>query len=401
MNRNHAPLPPRSRFARLWRLAPGTVFLNHGSFGACPTAILKLQDDLRAQMESEPVQFLWRRYEERLDPSRKEIAALAGVNSNDLVFVMNATTAVNAVMRSVPLARGDQVLTTSHDYNACRNALADAVNRAGAKLVIAPVPFPLSSPDEVVEAVLRATTRRTRLAMLDHVTSPTALVLPLEQLVPELERRGVPTLVDGAHAPGMLPLNLSKLKPSWYTGNLHKWVCAPKGAAFFWTREDKQSITQPAVISHGNNTPRQGYTPFQDRFDWAGTLDPTPWMCAGAASKWMAGRVRGGWPEVRRRNHDLALRARTLLAESLSVQPPCPESMLGSMAALPLPARFQQRPRSGKIDAEQLILHDKFRIEVPFYWFGKPEQRFFRISAQLYNSLPEYEYLAEALKKLD
>jgi isopenicillin-N epimerase len=346
-------------------------------------------------MEEEPVQFLWRRYDERLAPVRAELARFLGAQARDLVFVTNATTGVNAVARSLKLRRGDELLTTNQDYNACHNVLAQAARRAGARLVTASVPFPLQSPDTVVEAVLRAVTRRTRLAMLDHITSNTAVIVPVERLIRELDARGVDTLVDGAHAPGMVPLNLTKLAPAYYTGNLHKWVCAPKGAAFLWVRQDKQAQVQPAVISHGNNTPRPGYSTFQDRFDWAGTFDPSAWLWVGKAIRWMQKLLPGGWPAIRRANHDLAVRARRLLCQRLSLEPPCTEDMLGAMATLPLPERFLGRPRDGKIDAEQLRLYDEFGIEVPF--IRVDQRRYFRISAQLYNSLAEYEYLAQAM----
>jgi len=323
-----------------------------------------------------------------------------GARARDVVFVTNATTGVNAFVRSLRLRPGDELLTTSHDYNACRNALAEVVRRAGAKVTIARIPFPIRSSDEAVAAVLRAATRRTRLAMIDHVTSHTALVLPLARIIRELEARGIETLVDGAHAPGMLPLDLARLRPAAYTGNLHKWVCAPKGAAFLWVREDLQAHVQPAVVSHGNNTPRPGYSAFQDRFDWAGTFDPTAWFCVGEAIRWMAQRLPGGWRDVRRRNHELAVRARQILSERLGVEPPCPENLLGSMATLPLPARMQGRPRRGKIDDEQLRLYDEFGIEVPLLRVSQPETRYFRVSAQLYNSPADYEYLAEALRRL-
>jgi isopenicillin-N epimerase len=220
----------------------------------------------------------------------------------------------------------------------------------------------------------------------------------VKQIIRELEARGVDTLVDGAHAPGMLPLNLRELNPAYYTANLHKWVCAPKGAAFLWAREDKQADLQPAVISHGNNRPRPGFTRFQDRFDWVGTLDPTPWLCVGEAIRWMGELLPSGWRELRQRNHNLTVKARQILCERLQVEPPCPEKMLGSMATIALPERFQRLPASGKIDVEQLWLYDEFGIEVPFYRCGLPERRWFRISAQIYNSQAEYEYLAAALQ---
>ena len=351
-------------------------------------------------MEAEPVQFLWRRYEERLEPARAALAGFVGARARDLVFVPNATTGVNAVARSLPLRRGDEVLTTNLDYNACRNALVEVVRRAGATLRIAGVPFPLKSADAAVDAVMSAVTPRTRLAMLDHITSDTALVLPVARIIRELEACGVDTLVDGAHAPGMLTLDLQKLRPAYYTGNLHKWVCAPKGAAFLWAREDKQAGLQPPVISHGNNRPRAGFSAFQDRFDWVGTMDPTAWFCVGPAIRWMGRLLPGGWRELRQRNHVLAVEARHRLCQTLQVAPPCPESMLGSLATIPLPARFQGLARSGKIDAEQLRLYDEFGIEVPFNRVGEADLRCFRVSAQIYNTLAEYEYLAAALQSL-
>jgi isopenicillin-N epimerase len=237
--------------------------------------------------------------------------------------------------------------------------------------------------------------------LLDHVTSSTALVFPVEKLVRELDRRGIETLVDGAHAPGMVPVNLIRLAPAYYTGNLHKWVCAPKGCAFLWAREDKQRGLQPAIVSHGNNTARPGYSSFQDRFDWAGTCDPSAWFCAGKTLEWMEKLFPGGWPAIRRTNRELIVRARRLLCEKLSFNVPCPESMLGSMATLPLPDGFQGRPKAGRIDEEQSLLYDRYGIEVPFFRIGQPVRRYFRVSAQLYNSLSDYDYLGNALAAIE
>ena len=392
--------PKPSDFRRHWQLAPEIVFLNHGSFGACPRHILKLQSELRASMEAEPVQFLWRYYEDRLQLARQELARFIGAEAKDLVFVTNATSGVNAVLRSLNLQPGDELITTNLDYNACHNVLLEVARAAGAKVVVANVPFPLKSADEITAAILEVLTPRTRLALLDHVTSNSAVIFPIETIIRELETRGVDTLIDGAHAPGMLPLNLRELRPTYYTANLHKWVCAPKGAAFLYVREGRQAGVQPAVISHGNNRPRPGFTSFQDRFDWAGTFDPSAWFCVGEAIQFMGGLLPGGWPEIYRRNHDLLVTARRLLCEQWQVEPPCPEHLLGSLAAIPLPERFQSAPLSGKIDPEQLRLYDEFGIEVPFNRFGQPERRWLRISAQLYNSPADYEYLAAALDRL-
>jgi isopenicillin-N epimerase len=307
---------------------------------------------------------------------------------------------VNAVVRSFSLRRGDEILVTNHAYNACRNVVIEAARRAGARLAVARVPFPVRSADQIVDTILPMVSRRTRLALIDHVTSDTALVFPMARIVRELESRGVDTLVDGAHAPGMVPINLSKLRPAYYTGNLHKWVCAPKGAAFLWAREDRQGGLLPPVISHGYNTHRPGYSAFQDLFDWPGTLDPTPWFCVGDAIRWLGELFPGGWPELRRRNHQLVVDGRRLLCETLGVEPPCPESLVGSMATIPLPDQFQGMPKSGRIDDEQLRLYDSCRIEVPFFRIGHPMRRYFRISAQIYNSLSDYKRLGEALVKL-
>ena len=393
------PLP--SDLAKHWALDPAVVFLNHGSFGACPRAILDLQSELRSRMEAEPVRFLTRELEALLDASRARLAQFVGTAADNLAFVTNATTGVNAVARSLTFRPGDEILTTNHDYNACRCALADVAQRSGARLVVARVPFPLCNADEVVSAVLAAVTPRTRLAMLDHVTSPTALIFPVARLVRELEARGVAVLVDGAHAPGMVPVALDELRPSFYTGNCHKWLCAPKGAGFLYVRPDRQEQIQPAVISHGYNTPRAGRNVLHTRFDWVGTLDPTPWLCVGAALDWCGALLPGGWPALMQRNHELACAARRLLAEALAVEPPCPEELLGAMATLPLPERLQgEMPPPGAVVPLQLLLPEKAGIQMPVVNWGEPARRYLRLSAQAYNSLAQYAYLAETLRRL-
>lgn len=383
-----------------WPLDENITFLNHGSFGACPRPVLAEQSRLRDEMEREPVRFLWREIEQRIDSARAVLAKFLRADAADLAFVTNATTAVNAVVRSLDLKIGDELLVTDHGYNACRNVLEEVASRSGARVVVATVPFPISSLDEVIASILGAATTRTRLLLLDHVTSPTALVFPVGGIVRQMEARGIPVLVDGAHAPGMLPLDLSELGASYYTGNLHKWVCAPKGAAFLHVRRDRQSGIHPATISHGYNTPRVGRSLFHDEFDWQGTLDVTAWLSVPAALEFCGGLFAGGFPSVMQRNRELALAARRLLCERLDVEPPCPESMLGSMATLPLPGKHQDSQSDtstviSRFDPLQTRLFERHKIEVPLIRFGG--SRWFRISAHAHNELGDYERLAAAL----
>jgi isopenicillin-N epimerase len=313
------------------------------------------------------------------------------------VFVPNATAGVNAVLRSLSFQPGDELLTTNHAYNACKNALHFAGDRNGVKVAVATVPFPTANSDEIAAAVLNAVTPRTKLLLLDHVTSPTALVFPVTQIVSELARRGIDTLIDGAHAPGMIPLNISAIGAAYYTGNCHKWVCAPKGAGFLYVRPDKQSAIRPLSISHGANSTRTDCSRFQIEFNWTGTDDVSPYLCVPWALRQMASLVQGGWPEVMHRNHELAIKGREVLCRSLGVAPPCPAELLGSMATLPLPGNGEGPPNLLGTDPLQDELLFKHGIEVPIVGWNNPP-RMLRISAQLYNQDSDYEKLAAALK---
>jgi isopenicillin-N epimerase len=384
-----------------WQLDPEVDFHNHGSFGACPIPVLEHQRGLRERMERQPVQFLARELEPLLDEARGQLAAFVGAAAEDLAWVSNATTGVNAVLQALAFSPGDELLTTDHEYNACRNALEFVARRAGATVVVVPVPFPIASPDEVVEAVLSRVTRRTRIALVDHVTSQTGLILPVERLVRELAGCGVDTLVDGAHAPGMLELSLDDLGAAFFTGNCHKWVCAPKGAAFLHVRRDLRERVRPVVISHGANSTRTDRSRFHLEFDWVGTDDPTAVLCVPEAIRFMGSLLAGGWQELRRRNRQLALQARDILCRGLGIEPPCPDEMIGSMAALPLPRGGPEQPVSALYTEElQLALLERWRIEVPIIPWPAPPDRLVRISAQAYNRPEQYRRLAGALAEL-
>ncbi len=373
------------KFASLWGLDPSVTYLNHGSFGACPSAVLAAQSALRAEMEREPVDFLSATLPARLSAAREILAAFIGADPADLAFVPNATAGVNAVLRSLDFAPDDELLVTSHTYAACRKTIDFVAACRGARVVVAHLPFPVQSDEQLIEAILKCVTPATRLALIDHVTSPTALVLPIARLVDELRACGVDTLVDGAHAPGMIALELTKLGAAYYTGNAHKWLCAPKGAAFLHVRRDRQPALHPNVISHGYQAG------FRAEFDWTGTCDPTPWLCIAESLRFIGGLLPGGWTQVMASNRALVLQARYVLLDALGVDAPCPESMLGSMASMPLPPAAPGSPAS-RLDCAGL--HDWFRERGVETWLHPVPVPLLRLSAQLYNSIDDYRRLA-------
>jgi isopenicillin-N epimerase len=386
-------------WAALWPLDPAVAFLNHGSYGACPAEILRHQAALRDLMEAEPVRFLGREVDDRLDVARAGLAAFVGADPDDLAFVANATGGVNAVLRSLRLAPGDELLTTDHAYQACRNTLDFVAERSGARVVAVTLPFPVAAPEAIVDAVLAGATPRTRLALLDHITSPTALVLPIERLVAALAARGIETLVDGAHAPGMVPLDLRALGAAYYSANCHKWLCTPKGSAFLWVRRDRQADVHPLTISHGAKGERAGRSRFRLEFDWTGTQDPTAWLTVPTAIEYLAGLVPGGWPALMARNRALALAARRLLCDAVGTAPACPDAMIGSIASVVLPDNRTVETGWRVRDPLQGRLFEAWGIEVPIMRWPAPPRRLVRVSAQLYNRLPQYARLAEALRK--
>lgn len=394
----HKPEP--SPLASHWDLDPEVVFLNHGSFGACPRVVMARQQELRARMEAQPLAFLYRDLEGLLDEARKPLARLIGCDADDLAFVPNATTGVNAVLRSLSFAPGDELLVTNHEYNACRNALDFVAQRSCAEVVVAEVPFPIDAPETVVERVLERVTERTRLFLIDHVTSPTGVVNPVEALVTALRDRGVDTLVDGAHAPGMLPLDLDALGAAYYTGNCHKWLCTPKGSALLHVRRDRQAAIRPLTISHGANSERRDRSRFRLEFDFCGTDDYTPFLCVPAAMEFLEGLMSGGLAELQRHNHELALAGRRLLCEALGVAPPVPEAMIGSLASVPLPWTDEPLESPEALDPIQVALWEQHRIEVPVMRWPALGSRLLRISPQAYNDIQQYAYLADALKTI-
>lgn len=385
-SRSLSPSSYRAGMRQHWALAADILHLNHGSFGATPGAVLETQRQIRDEFEANPTGFVDEQYLDRLDEVRRVLASFVSADPASLAFVTNATSGVASVVGSMELRPGDEILTTDHTYNACRNTIDVAAGSAGATVVIAPVRFPDSSPDQAAEAVLSRVTPRTRLVVVDHVTSPTALVLDVGRIVAELEP-GVPVLVDGAHGPGMFPIDLDTLGASYYTGNLHKWVCAPKGAGFLSVAERHRRTIRPTVISHGWNTPIGDRSLFHRLFDWTGTFDPSAWLSIPSALETMSGMHPDGWPGVMAANRALALEARDLISSRLSIPASAPDQMTGSMAAFPL--RDAKPGLAGRLRHKGIV--------VPVSPWPDTDSQVLRISAQRYNSIDEYDRLADAV----
>ena len=380
-----------------WTIRPDIQFLNHGSFGATPNVVLEAQRELQDELEREPVLFLApeRELEPKLDAVRSRLASFLGCQFKDLAFVRNATDGVGAVLRSFPFQGDDEIVVTSHGYNACTNAAKFVVGEE--RVRVADVPFPITTPEQAARAVDDACTSNTRLILVDHVTSPTGIILPVEEIVRAAHERGIRVLVDAAHAPGMLDVNLDAIGADYTTGNLHKWVCGPKVSGFLHVREEHQEEVRPSVISHAANRERPGRSRFLAEFDWTGTHDPTPLLVVPLALDFLGGLYPGGMDEHRRKNRELVLAGRDIVADALGVEAPAPDEMIGSLAALPLPPGHGSQP-SGVDPLQQTLFHE-YQIEAMLPHWPAEGRRLIRLSAQAYNRIEEYEALAIALKR--
>ncbi len=368
--------------ASAWALDPALAYLNHGSFGATPSCVLAEQQRLRADLERNPVGFLVRQLPELLNAVRAEVAAFLGAEAAGVVFVDNATAGMQTVIAQARLAPGDEVLLTDHCYPAVLAQLERAAGRTGATLQIAPVPLPAGGRASVAAAVLSRLTPRTKLLVIDHVASCSGLVFPVEDIAQACRRLGIPVLVDGAHAAGMLPVDLSRLGADFWVGNLHKWVSAPKASAVLYAAPHWRDTLRPLVASHGL---QDGYRP---SFDWTGTRDPTALLAVPAALAFFGA---AGWQAVRQHNNDLSRQGAELVSARLATRPPDADGLAASMRLVRLPASLTDD------DARALErrLLDQYAVVVPVTYHGG--WHWLRLSAQLYNTLADYERLADAL----
>jgi isopenicillin-N epimerase len=369
-----------------WLIDENIHYLNHGSFGACPRDVLVAQSEWRTKMEQQGVYFFTVEAPKQLAVVKEKLSEFLGAKNENIVFVENATSAINAVVRSLMPSwqKGDELLTTTHVYGAMRQTLHYASDVMGTKVIEAVVPFPINDPSEVVDVIKRSITDRTRFALIDHITSPTGLVYPIEQIIPLFKERGIPVLIDGAHAPGNISLEVEKLGADFYTGNCHKWMFGPKGSAFLWTSPLYQPKIHAHIISHNY---KQGYHP---EFEWIGTRDLTPFLALDASLSFIK---EFGAENIRNYNRGLALNARSMLAKKCGTTVLTPDSMIASMAVIALPKHLKgDDPLTGVLHDR---LRDEYHCELPVIVFG--DTTYLRISAQIYNDMSDYDQLAAAI----
>lgn len=394
-----APLlsPEEVRAGAVWPVRAGLTMLNHGSYGICPEAVREAQRRLRERMDADPVRFFKRDMEVFADRARDRVSRLVNAPATSLALVPNATFAVATVLHSVDLQPGDEVLVTNHEYNATLNELGRLCARAGARIVTAEIPLAGVTPELVVERMIERLSDRTKLVVVSHIASASALVFPVHEIVRRVRERGVDILVDGAHAPGQIPVDLGALRPTFYAASCHKWLCTPKGTGFFYAESDKHPSIKPLALSCRVHETREDRAAFLCDFDYVGTNDYTGNLVLPEAIEHLAAQTPGGMTEVMRANHDLVLEGARLISERTGALLHAPASMVGTMVALVLPDDpAPGRPRRFE-DPIWDALYERHHIQVPVWSLPGVARRILRVSAHLYNTLADFERLADAL----
>jgi isopenicillin-N epimerase len=371
-----------------WMLDPDIIYLNHGSFGARVASVFEYQVSLKREFEASPVDFLDRQ-KDHIEHARNVVANFLGADGKGIGFVGNATTGVGCVVNSITFQPSDEILCTSHVYNGVRQLLTRTAKDAGCSYREIPVPLPVHSSSDLFEIVTKSMSNSTKLLVIDHVASASSIIFPVQEIAQYCREIGVLVLVDGAHAPGMLDLNIDQVGADWYVGNLHKWVCAPLGAGFVWASEGKRTTTHPMTVSHLYG---QG---FDKEFDWQGTRDISSWLASAAAVVW--GNTIG-WERIRQHNHSLVTAMQQDLVEAWEVEQfsPLDGSMLGNMATVRLPASCPQTRESCLAFRDEI--YEKFKLEVPIFEFLG--LGVVRVSAQLYSRETDVKRLITAIKAL-
>jgi isopenicillin-N epimerase len=368
-------------------LDPKIIYLNHGSFGACPRPVFEAYQGWQRKLELEPVQFLGVHAAEHLRTAREALAGYLGCQPDQVVFFPNPTTAVNMVVRSLNLQPGDEILTTDHEYGAMDRTWRFICERTGAKIVRQSIPLPVGPAEQIAESIWSKVTARTQLVFLSHVTSQTALTLPVEAVCARAREAGILSIVDGAHAPGQIPIDLESLGADLYTGACHKWLCAPKGSAFLYVRTEVQPILEPLVVSWGWEAEEPSGSTFVDHHEWQGTRDLAPFLSVPAAIEFQRSHH---WPAIQAACHDMAVGWRARLNQVLGQDPICGEDAFHQMFTVQVPVSDPQAFRSR--------LFHEHHIEIPvFQW---KDASWMRVSVQAYNRPSDFEVLMEALDVL-
>jgi isopenicillin-N epimerase len=381
--------PDLSLTRDLFLLRPDITFLNHGSFGACPRPIFEEYQRWQLELERQPVEFLGRRFNDLMHNARTALGEFVGADADDLVYVTNTTVGLNIVARSIPLQPGDEVLSTDHEYGALDRMWRFICARRGAKYIRQPIAVPIESAGQVIEAVWSGVTDRTRALFISHITSPMAIIFPIKELIDRARARNIITIVDGAHAPGQIDLNLIELGADFYSGNLHKWLMTPKGSAFLYARREMQPLVEPLVVSWGWQSDQPTHSHFIDEQEWQGTRDIAAYLTVPAAIQFIR---EHDWPSVRQRCHELVRYAREQVSALTGLPPLTPDdpAWFRQMAALPLPPC--------DLDALKQRLYDEFKIEIPVINWN--DRCFVRISIQGYNTQADVDALIKALRVL-
>jgi isopenicillin-N epimerase len=388
-NKDTARPEPLAEAGRHFLLRPDVTFLNHGGFGACPASVFATYQRWQRDLESEPVEFLSRRLPDLLAEARASVAEYVGTSPDNLVFVPNATHGMNIIARSLELSPGDEVLGTDHEYGAVERTWRFVCERQGAHYRTQPISVPVTSAEAIIEQLWRGVTERTRLIVVSHISSPTALIFPVAEIVRRAAAQGILTAVDGAHAPGQIDLNLDTIGADFYVGNGHKWLSGALGAGFLFARPDRQQLLRPLVVSWGWESYEPGPSPFQDYFEWTGTHDPAAYLSVPAAIQFQA---EHDWPAVRSACHALVDEAQRRIGALTGLPPVSPNGpdWWGQMRAIPLPKRDNIAA-----EALQARLWNEYQIEIPIHDFG--DLRLLRLSIQAYNSPADVDSLIEAL----
>ncbi len=396
---NMNPLPKPSALATHWSMNPNIVYLNHGSFGGTPTYVTNSQRALQTEMEYEAIEYFIDKLPTYLNTSKLALANFVGTDANNIVYTQNTTTGINCILSSMPSQVGDEWLTTNQSYGACVHALKQYAYQKGCTVVTAQIPYPVQNDVEIVAAFEAAITPKTKVALVDYITSATALILPIKKIITLLQSKGIKVVVDAAHAPGMVNFSIDELQPNYFVANCHKWICSPKGSAFMYVAPQHQDDVKPLVISHYNDTAEGTAAHWSNQFMWDGTHDYSTYITVKTALEYMPTLIEGGWAAIKNHNHNLVLTAAHTIANALQVQLPTTDAMVGSIVNIPMPNGKKPKHSFHSNTELKNILFEKYKIEVPIFMYPHAPQQWLRLSAQLYNSMEQYNYLLACLQQ--